>query len=215
MGDTAEPGRRVADYFVMCGSPAPGGQQPLEEGSLEVNLKPSHNQDPITDITVIFPGLGENVPDYYQLLDMSPSGLPADLNHGSFRAPEVFLCFRRGRDRPPLVELGVLGDPRERISPGTQLVEFTPHGHIANVNNSTNTSTFITYRRAAELNPCNEFVIMDIAIVIASKGETPPHTFIKVLNWSLLTKNNWTPLPSLHTTFSVEQNLQIVIPIKH
>ena len=54
-------------------------------------------QEPITDITVIFPGLGENVPDYYQLLDMTPSGFPADLNHGSFRAPEVnmdlYRCF--------------------------------------------------------------------------------------------------------------------------
>ena len=46
-------------------------------------------KEPITDITVIFPGLGENIPDYYQLLDTTPSGLPADLNHGSFRAPEV------------------------------------------------------------------------------------------------------------------------------
>ena len=47
------------------------------------------NQEPITDITVIFPGLGENVPDYYQMLEETPSGQPADLNHGSFRAPEV------------------------------------------------------------------------------------------------------------------------------
>ena len=57
--------RRVADYFVICGLPPPEKQQQLDEYSLEVNLKPSHNQDPITDITVIFPGLGENVPDYY------------------------------------------------------------------------------------------------------------------------------------------------------
>ena len=177
MGDSS---RRVADYFVICGLPPPDQQQQLEEGSLEVNLKTSHNQDPITDLTVIFPGLGENVPDYYQLLEYSPTGLPADLNHGSFRAPEVFICYRRGRDRPPLVELGVLSDPRERINPGTQLVEFTPHGHIANVNNSNTASTFITYKRAAELNPCNEFVVMDIAVIISSKGETPPHTFLKV-----------------------------------
>jgi len=172
--------RRVADYFVICGLPPPEKQQQLDEYSLEVNLKPSHNQDPITDITVIFPGLGENVPDYYQLIDMTPTGLPADLNHGSFRAPEVFICFRRGRDRPPLVDLGILCDVRDKITPGTQLVEFTPHGHIANVNNSNNSSTFLTYRRATELNPCNEFVVMDISIIIGSKGETPPHTFIKI-----------------------------------
>ena len=40
MGDD----RRVADYFVLCGLPGPGKQHLLEEGSLEVNLKPSHNQ---------------------------------------------------------------------------------------------------------------------------------------------------------------------------
>ena len=171
----------MSDYFVICGTPGTTGQQRLlEDGGAEVNLKPSHSQDPITDITVIFPGLGENVPDYYQLLDESPGGYPADLNHGSFRAPEVFLCYRRGRERPPLVEVGILADTRDKISPGTQLVEFTPHGHIANVNNSNNASTFLTYRRADEVNPCNEFVVMDIEIIIASKGETPSHTYTKV-----------------------------------
>ena len=68
-------------------------------------------------------------------------------------------------------------------SPGTQLVEFTPHGHMANVNNSSNSASYI--RRATELNPCNEFVVMDLAVVISSKGELPPHTFIKVTNTDL------------------------------
>ena len=145
-----------------------------------MSLKPSHNQEPITDLTVIFPGLGENVPDYYQLIDTTPSGQPADLNHGSFRAPEVFICFRRGRDKPPLVDLGIVEPEKERLTPGYQLVEFTPHGHIANVNNSANASSFITYRRATDLNPCNEFIVTDVAVIIASKGEVPPHTFMKV-----------------------------------
>ena len=48
---------------------------------------------------------------------------------------------------------------------------------MANVNNSTNAASYITYRRATELNPCNEFVVMDLAVVISSKGEVPPHTF--------------------------------------
>jgi hypothetical protein len=30
------------------------------------------------------------------------------------------------------------------------------------------------------VNPCNEFVVTDIAVIIGSKGELPPHTFIKV-----------------------------------
>ena len=52
---------------------------------------------------VIIPSLGENVPDYYQLIDQTPGGHSADLNSGSFRAPEIFVCYRRGRDRPPLL----------------------------------------------------------------------------------------------------------------
>ena len=62
-------------------------------------------------------------------------------------------------------------------------MEFTPHGHVANVNNSTTAASYLTYRRAAELNPCNEFVVMDLAVVISSKGELPPHTFIKVMGF--------------------------------
>ena len=59
--------RRVADYFVICGLPPPDKQQQLEEACLEnVGVKPS-NQDPITDITVIFPSLGENNPDKFQV----------------------------------------------------------------------------------------------------------------------------------------------------
>ena len=51
--------RRVADYFVVAGLPPREDQKLLDDLSLEVTLKPSHNQDPITDVTVIFPGLGK------------------------------------------------------------------------------------------------------------------------------------------------------------
>jgi len=183
-------GNRVADYFVIAGLPPdPDNQRILDDTSLEVNLKPSHNQEPITDITVIFPGLGENVPDYYQLLESTPSGQPADLNHGSFRAPEVFICYRRGKNKPPLMELNVLYEGIDHPKPGFQLVEFTPNGHSANVNNSTKSSIFITYRRANDLSPCNELVITELAVIVSNKGEEPPHTFIKIdknLNNSML-----------------------------
>lgn len=55
---------------------------------------------------MVFHGLGEKVPNGYELLELTPTGLPADLNHGSMRSPECFLCIRRGRDRPPLVDIG-------------------------------------------------------------------------------------------------------------
>jgi hypothetical protein len=50
----AEEERRViADYFVIAGLPKDKEKlQLLDEYSLEVNLKPSAYQDPITDVTV-------------------------------------------------------------------------------------------------------------------------------------------------------------------
>lgn len=69
---------------------------------------------------VIFPSLGENVPDRFQFIDATPGGLSADLNHGSIRAPEIFLCYRRGRDRPPLVDIGVLYEGKDRLMPDSQ-----------------------------------------------------------------------------------------------
>ena len=50
---SGEDPRRVADYFVVAGLPRDvEKQQPLDEYGLEVSLKPSAYQDPITDITV-------------------------------------------------------------------------------------------------------------------------------------------------------------------
>lgn len=133
---------------------------------------------------MIFPGLGENVPDYYQLVDMTPTGLSANLNHGSIRAPEVFLCYRRSRARPPLLDLDVIYKGKDRIAPDFQVVEFTPCGHSANVNNTTNSATYLTYRRSNELSPCNELVVTDICVIITSKGESPPHSF-KIIDKTL------------------------------
>lgn len=95
--------RRVADYFVITG--LPNEPEPLDETILNDggNLKA-----PITDIGVIFPSLGEKLPDDYEMLTRTPTGLNADLNHGSLRTIECYLCVRRGRDKPPLVDIGKL-----------------------------------------------------------------------------------------------------------
>ena len=62
----------------------------------------------------------------------------------------------------------------------SQVLEFTPNGHTANVNNTTNSLTYLTYRRATDMSPCNELVVMDVCVVIGSKGEAPPHSFMKI-----------------------------------
>lgn len=96
--------RRVADYFVVAGLPA--HPELLDDYSDTGHLKPDYNQAPITDIGVIFPDLDESVPQGYQLIEYTPTGLSADLNHGSLRSSQCYLCFRRGRDKPPLVDIG-------------------------------------------------------------------------------------------------------------
>lgn len=119
--------KQIADYFVVAG--LTDKSMPLEDFSFDGNqLKSTYDQAPITDITVIIPSLGEGIPPGYSCIEYTPTGnnynskyelilivtqlidflkgLTADLNYGSIRSPEVFLCYRRGRERPPLFDIG-------------------------------------------------------------------------------------------------------------
>ena len=42
----------------------------------------------------------------FQCLETTPSGFPANLNHGAIRCPDLFICYKRGRDKPPLKDIG-------------------------------------------------------------------------------------------------------------
>ncbi|BFY98657.1 hypothetical protein BsWGS_01697 [Bradybaena similaris] len=172
--------KRVADYFVIAGLDR-NHQEPLEEFSNEAVTKPTFRQDPITDITVINRSLGEKVPKGYECLESTPAGYPANLNHGSLRCPDMFICYRRGRDKPPLKDLGILYEGKERVMPGCEVVHTTMQGHSANVNNSNSSRTFITYRRAEKSASSDTLVVVDICIIIGSRGEEPPLTFLKIL----------------------------------
>lgn len=170
---------RVADYFVVAGLP----KNPVR---LQENIfnDTSHLRSvdaiaPIIEVSVFFPTLGEQPPDGHQILAKTPSGMPADLNSGSVRTPPCFISYLRGYHRAPLVDIGILYENAERIMPDAQMVEFTPSGRIANINNSTQ-KIFMTYRRAKEDMPCNELVVSDLCIIIASKGEEPPHAFCQI-----------------------------------
>lgn len=78
--------------------------------------------------------------------------------------------------------LRVLYEGKERLIPGCEILQATPFGHCANVNNSSANSQkiFITYRRAPLNRPQNSLAVTDICVLVTSKGETPPHTFCKV-----------------------------------
>ncbi|KPJ13518.1 C-myc promoter-binding protein [Papilio machaon] len=168
--------RRVADYFVVAGLPA---KPELLDDSDSGHLKGYNSKAPITDIGVLFPSLGETVPSGYELVEFTPTGLSANLNHGSMRSLECFLCLRRGRDKPPLVDIGVMYDGRERLMADAEMVMVSVGGRVANVNNST-AKTFITYRRAHHTAPCNALVVVDVCVVVTSRGEMPPHAFCMI-----------------------------------
>lgn len=104
------------------------------------------------------------------------TGLIADLNHGSLRSTECFLCVKRSRDKPPLVDIGVMYEGKEWLMSDAEVVKDSVGGRVANVNNSS-AQTFITYRRGSPTLACNALVVTDICVVIASKGESPPHAF--------------------------------------
>lgn len=82
----------------------------------------------------------------------------------------------------PSLPCRVLYDGKERLIPGCEVIQATPYGRCANVNNSSTTSQriFITYRRAPLIRPQNSLAVTDICVIVTSKGETPPHTFCKV-----------------------------------
>jgi len=95
--------KRVADYFVVAGLP-----DSCSAGIARTDLirRPAIHTEPIVDLAVINKSAGETPPEGFHLIEVTPSGYPADLNFGSLISAEMYLCFRRGRHKPPLTDIG-------------------------------------------------------------------------------------------------------------
>lgn len=171
--------KRIADYFVVAGMPE--NPKLLQENifSDSSHLRTAAVIEPIIDIGVFFPALEEKIPEDYEILRFTPSGLDADLNFGSVRTTACFIYFKRGREKPPLVDIGVMYDGLERIMPDAEIVDKTPGDRVANVNNSSS-KIFLTFRRAKPDTPCNELVVTDLCVLIPGKGEKVPHAFCQI-----------------------------------
>ncbi|XP_047436015.1 C-myc promoter-binding protein-like isoform X2 [Mugil cephalus] len=173
-------GPRVADYFVVAG--LTDSSKPLDQEIHfdDVCHKTAKPKAPITDVAVVIRSLGEEVPPGYTCIETTPTGQSADLNNGGLMAPQIFLCYRRGCDKPPLIDLGVLYEWKERLKQGCHLIQTTPSGRPANISGNSSQRIYVTYRRAPESQQHAALAVTDICIIIPSKGETPPHTFCKV-----------------------------------
>ncbi|XP_063311303.1 DENN domain-containing protein 4C isoform X2 [Pelobates fuscus] len=173
-------GHRVADYFVVAG--LTDTSKLLDHDMTRMENKIVGPKAPITDIAIINRTLGETVPEGYTCIELTQSGLQANLNHGSLKSPELYICYKREREKVPLIDVGVLYEGKDRLMAGCEIIKATPYGRCANVNNSSTTSSriFITYRRAIKKRTQNSLAVTDICVIITNKGETPPHTFCKV-----------------------------------
>lgn len=97
-------GPRVTDYFVVAG--LIDTSTLLDQEINRLDTKSTGPKAPITDIAVINKSAGETVPEGYTCVEATPSALQANLNYGSLKSPELFLCYKRGRDKPPLTDIG-------------------------------------------------------------------------------------------------------------
>ncbi|KAM9764999.1 C-myc promoter-binding protein-like isoform 2-T3 [Menidia menidia] len=173
-------GPRVADYFVVAGLTDPSKPLDQEIHFDDVCHKTAKPRAPVTDVALVIRSMGEEVPPGFTCIETTPTGQSADLNNGGLMAPQIFLCYRRGRDKPPLTDLGVLYEWKERLKQGCHLIQTTPSGRPANISGNSSQRIYVTYRRAPESQPHAALAVTDICIIIPSKGEAPPHTFCKV-----------------------------------
>lgn len=120
-------------------------------------------------------------PRGYTAIEKTPKNYPADLNSESFNAAAMFLCVKRGRDKPPLTEIGVYYHPKDGgPPPDHEIVRKTPYGRLANVSNSSSMEVYLTYKRALRTAAANSPVVTDICVILGNKDESPPHAFIKI-----------------------------------
>ena len=106
MGEAAN---KVIGYFVVAGL-AKDNQLPMKktadpQGYMD-NAKNVTFQPPITDIVIINRSAGEAPPPGYTCVEKTPHGSSANLNAGAIRCSEMYICYRRGLDRPPLTDIG-------------------------------------------------------------------------------------------------------------
>uniref|UniRef100_A0A671FE83 DENN domain containing 4B n=2 Tax=Rhinolophus ferrumequinum TaxID=59479 RepID=A0A671FE83_RHIFE len=175
---------RLVDYFVIAGLAGNGAPIPEETWVPEPSgsLRPPRPAEPITDVAVIARALGEEVPQGYTCIQTSTGGHPLELSAGLLGGTQPVICYRRGRDKPPLVELGVLYEGKERPKPGFQVLDTTPYSHSANLAppGPGHPRTYLTYRRAAEGAGLHALGITDLCLVLPSKGEGTPHTYCRL-----------------------------------
>ncbi|XP_061700675.1 DENN domain-containing protein 4B-like isoform X2 [Syngnathoides biaculeatus] len=173
---------QLVDYFVVAGLDPAGPRRPLDDDARTAG-GPGRGAEPVTDVAVIARGLGEEVPQGFTCIDKSLGGHSAELSAGLINNPRLYLCYRRGRDKPPLLDLGVLYEGKERPKAGWYVIETTPYSRSASLSSGAGPAAhrvFLTYRRAPDARGLRSLGVTDIGVLLPGKGEAAPHTFSRV-----------------------------------
>uniref|UniRef100_A0A3Q2D009 DENN/MADD domain containing 4B n=1 Tax=Cyprinodon variegatus TaxID=28743 RepID=A0A3Q2D009_CYPVA len=180
---------QLVDYFVVAGLDPAGPWKSLDEDGRTSSFPPSSSSvsvragEPVTDLVVIARGLGEEVPEGFTCIEKTLGGHSAELSAGLINNPHLYLCYRRGRDKPPILDLGVLYEGKEQLKQGWYVIETTPYSRSASLSSGgapTAHRVFLTYRRALDSQGLDTLGVTDIALLMPSKGEVAPHTFCRV-----------------------------------
>ncbi|KAM4580561.1 DENN domain-containing protein 4B isoform 1-T5 [Odontesthes bonariensis] len=188
---TEEKCPQLVDYFVVAGLNPAGPWRPLDEegkaascASSAASSSPSARAaEPVTDLVVIARGLGEEVPEGFTCIEKTLGGHSAELSAGLINNPHLYLCYRRARDKPPILDLGVLYEGKDQLKQGWYVIETTPYSRSASLSSGgapTAHRVFLTYRRALDSQGLHTLGVTDIALLLPSKGEVAPHTFCRV-----------------------------------
>uniref|UniRef100_A0AAR2ISS7 DENN/MADD domain containing 4B n=1 Tax=Pygocentrus nattereri TaxID=42514 RepID=A0AAR2ISS7_PYGNA len=174
---------QLVDYFVVAG--LAGDSAPDEE----CQQRGGRAVEPVTDLAVIARGLGEEVPEGFTCIEKTQGGHSAELSAGLINNPHMYLCYRRGYDKPPILD--VLYEGKELVKQGWLVMETTPYSRSASLSSGGPTThrTFLMYRRAPDSQALNTLGVTDISLLMPSKGEVAPHTFCRVdknLNTSMV-----------------------------
>lgn len=121
-GMTEEKCPQLVDYFVVAGLDHKGPWRPLDEDGKAATMSTSSSVstsssstsssssgrlvEPVTDLVVISRGHDEEVPEGFTCIEKTLGGHSAELSAGLINNPHLYLCYRRGRDKPPILELG-------------------------------------------------------------------------------------------------------------
>lgn len=113
-GMTEEKCPQLVDYFVVAGLDPAGPWMSLDEdGRASASCTSASSSslsgrvvESVTDLAVIARGLGEEVPEGFTCIEKTLGGHSAELSAGLINNPHLYLCYRRGRDKPPIVDLG-------------------------------------------------------------------------------------------------------------